>query len=133
MNSGDNCEEGSFNQQMKQLSSKAKDVKKKLKNDVLAFPTKKDRVIYLQANSGLWVGLTDEYGCSALHLAVQNKSFTVVQSLLLAGADINVPEGCGVTPIMVAVNNNQPEMVKILVEYGAIWHLKLGTMKSLKF
>ena len=64
VNSGNNCEEGSFNQQMKQLSSKAKDVKKKLKNDVLAFTTKKDRVIYLQANSGLWVGLTDEYRCS---------------------------------------------------------------------
>lgn len=65
------------------------------------------------------VGLQDEYGCSTLHLAVQNKCTSLVQSLLLAGANINVPEGCGVTPIMIAINNNQLEMVKILIEYGA--------------
>ncbi|CAB3988923.1 D Chain D, consensus ankyrin repeat [Paramuricea clavata] len=104
---------------MKQVSKNAKDVMKRLKNDILSFTKKKDRVLHLQSNNGLWVDLTDDNGCSSLHLAVEDKCVCLVESLILAGSNVNVSEGCGITPVMIAVNNNQPDIVKILVKYGA--------------
>ena len=100
-------------------SKNAKDVMKKLKNDILSFTKKKDRVLHLQSNSGLWVDLTDDNGCSPLHLAVEDKCVCLAESLILAGSNVNVSEGCGITPVMIAVNNNQPDIVMILVKYGA--------------
>jgi ankyrin repeat protein len=115
----DSCQGGSFKQHMKQVSKNAKDVMKKLKNDILSFTKKKDRVLHLQSNSGLWVDLTDDNGCSPLHLAVEDKCVCLAESLILAGSNVNVSEGCGITPVMIAVNNNQPDIVRILVKYGA--------------
>jgi hypothetical protein len=79
----------------------------------------KDRVLFLQSISGMWIDLTDDFGCSPLHHAVQDGCIPLVESLLLAGACVNMSDGCGVTPIMIAINNNKPELVKILIKYGA--------------
>jgi ankyrin repeat protein len=39
--------------------------------------------------------------------------------MVLAGSNVNVSEGCGIMPVMIAVNNNQPDIVRILVKYRA--------------
>ena len=43
----------------------------------------------------------------------------MVEPLLLAGAGRNDPEGCGLTPIMIAINKNNIKLVELLVKYGA--------------
>lgn len=48
----------------------------------------------------------------------------VASVLLQAGADVNVRDKAGKTPLMVAVLNNHVELVKLLLDSGADHHLK---------
>ncbi|XP_042630597.1 fibronectin type 3 and ankyrin repeat domains protein 1-like [Cyprinus carpio] len=48
----------------------------------------------------------------------------VTSIILQAGADVYVLDKAGKTPIMVAVLNNQKEMVKLLLDSGADHHIK---------
>ncbi len=104
---------------MKQLSNHTKEVVNKLKQGISTYTNMKDRVLFLQPVSGMWIDVTDDLGCSPLHRAVQEGCIRLVESLLLAGSCVNMPKGCVVTPIMIAINNNSPELVKILIKYGS--------------
>ncbi|CAB4016706.1 Hypothetical predicted protein [Paramuricea clavata] len=86
----DSCQGGSFKQRMKQASKNAKDVMKKLKNDILKFTKRKTECCIF--------------------------SQTVDTGLIL---QMTMDKGCWITPVMIAVNNNQPDIVRILVKYGA--------------
>uniref|UniRef100_A0A8C1ZKA8 Fibronectin type III and ankyrin repeat domains 1 n=1 Tax=Cyprinus carpio TaxID=7962 RepID=A0A8C1ZKA8_CYPCA len=48
----------------------------------------------------------------------------VASILLQAGADVNVRDKAGKTPLMVAVLNNHVELVKLLLDSGADHHMK---------
>ena len=67
----------------------------------------------------MWAGLVDDLGCSPLHHAILDNCVNLVEPLLLAGAGINDPKGCGLTPIMIAINKNNVKLVEFLVKYDA--------------
>lgn len=95
------------------------------------------------------VNVADVSGTSPLHLLMQTKPhkdlLSLVQLLLEAGADPNLANEQGQTPLMLAVDGRSHERVKLLLKHGAqiagrdkgtgesILHhwLKLGTVMDL--
>lgn len=51
------------------------------------------------------VNMRDERGFTSLHLAVANQHEQVVNELISRGADVNLPEADGWTPLMFAAYN----------------------------
>ena len=50
-----------------------------------------------------WANIRDHHGRTVLHKAVENGNLLLVKTLLCAGADFNVKEKCGATPLRLAV------------------------------
>ena len=57
---------------------------------------------------------TDHFGRTILHAAVEENNETLIQTLLHAGIDVNCLEGCGASPLTIAVLNKNEELVKLL-------------------
>ena len=55
----------------------------------------------------------------ALHVAVKRNLGTLVECLLACGAEVNSREGCGVTPLHLAVFHGHIEVVRTLLRYDA--------------
>ena len=110
------------------VNAKMMTVFKELKANVNSFKTMKERVAFLKSRSDVWDAMRDEYERSMLHIAVEQKELTVVECLLVCGAQVNEPEGCGATPLMLAVCNCHELMCKLLISYGA---RATGTFKGL--
>ena len=66
------------------------------------------------------VGDTLGDGTTALHWAVQREAVDLVTTLLGLKADPNAASDFGVTPLMLACRNGNPEVVKALVRAGAL-------------
>ena len=60
--------------------------------------------------------LTDKYGRNVFHLAVEGKQYTLVKVLVSIGINPNCKEGCGATPLTLAVLNADTKMCQILLE-----------------
>ena len=58
-------------------------------------------------------------GLTALLYATRSGCYECVQDLLAAGADINLPTPEGVTPLMIALDNEHNDVAKLLIEKGA--------------
>lgn len=58
-------------------------------------------------------------GLTALLYAAREGCFECAQSLIKAGADVNVPTTEGVSPLMLAIDNEHNEIAKLLLENGA--------------
>ena len=56
---------------------------------------------------------------SALHLAAQFSSASVVKVILKSGADINARDSYQQTPLHYAAQHNNVEVVRMLIERGA--------------
>ena len=54
-----------------------------------------------------------------LHVAVERNLGTLVECLLACGAEVNSREGCGVTPLHLAVFHGHIEVVRTLLRYDA--------------
>ena len=67
-----------------------------------------------------WEIVTDHLGRNILHCAVENGNIPLVKTLLSAGLNINVQEGCGATPLTIAVLRKDVNMCKLLVEHFAL-------------
>eukprot|EP00112_Aurelia_sp_Birch-Aquarium-sp1_P005270 Seg1598.4 transcript_id=Seg1598.4/GoldUCD/mRNA.D3Y31 product="Potassium channel AKT3" protein_id=Seg1598.4/GoldUCD/D3Y31 len=63
--------------------------------------------------------LTDHLGRTLLHVAVEMENVSYVHFLLEAGSCINAKEGCGLTPLNLAVAKKNKDMCQILVNAGA--------------
>jgi len=61
----------------------------------------------------------DEYSRTALHKAVMFGQLDFVRSLVLAGINLNVKDGLGKTAVLIALQTNQLDMVKLLVDLKA--------------
>jgi len=59
-------------------------------------------------------------GVSAMHASSRAGYLSIVKVLLDAGADINIKDNKGKTPLVYARKNNRYEMEKYLIENGAI-------------
>jgi hypothetical protein len=58
----------------------------------------------------------DKFERTVFHAAVEGKRYTLVNILLSSGTNPNVKEGCGATPLTIAVLNSDIAMCKLLVE-----------------
>ena len=73
----------------------------------------------------------DQYGRTILHCAVETKNSVLVKLLLTVGVNPNAKEGCGETPMMIAVINADVDMTKLLLENFAEFEGPLfGTLPS---
>ena len=73
-------------------------------------------VHYMQINRDSWDTVTDHYGRSILHYAVEEGNLMLVKTLLNVGINPNVNEKCGATPLTLAVIKKNKEAVKLLLE-----------------
>lgn len=62
-------------------------------------------------------------GLTALHYAVRDNCYFCVKAMLDAGADLNIPTPEGVTPLMLALDNDRQEIAKMLLDRGANPHV----------
>lgn len=76
-------------------------------------------ISFIKSHSGMWSTFKDNYNRSVLHIFVERGNVKVVESLILCGAHINEGEGCGVTPLMLAIVNQNIDMIKLLLKYEA--------------
>jgi uncharacterized protein len=58
-------------------------------------------------------------GLTALLYAARGGCYDCVQALSGAGADVNVPTPEGVTPLMIALDNDHNDVAKLLLDHGA--------------
>jgi len=66
------------------------------------------------------VNAQNKHGESILHLAIRRDRMDMIKYLVEEkGADINITDVAGWTPLMEAVVDNFPDVVKYLVEQGA--------------
>lgn len=80
--------------------------------------------------AGLNPNLTMKDQASPLFLAAQEGCLEIADALIKYGAEIDKPFGPqGVTPLHIAINKNQPQLVQLLLNAGANRHttLKNGT------
>ena len=88
-------------------------------------------VSFVKCHSGMWSSLKDDYNRSALHIFVEKGNIKCVESLLICGACVNSGEGCGVTPLMIALMRKNVEMTKLLLKYEArVWGLFSGHLPT---
>ena len=62
-------------------------------------------------------------GLTALLYASRDGCYDCVEALIKSGADVNVPTPEGVTPLMVALDNDQNDVAKLLLDRGANPHV----------
>lgn len=60
-----------------------------------------------------------KYGWSLLHMSIRRGENEMLAYLLEKGADINITDGVGWTPLMEAIMDDKPELCKALVDAGA--------------
>ncbi|KAK1450991.1 hypothetical protein CCUS01_11358 [Colletotrichum cuscutae] len=65
------------------------------------------------------VNIEDASKDTPLHQAVRHGLVEITGDLLSAGADVNVENMGGETPLSIALNNREPKIVRLLVEKGA--------------
>ena len=79
--------------------------------------------------------IKDRYERTILHVAVEEKKYMLVKILLAVGVNINAKEGCGATPLFIAVINNDIAMCTLLLEnfaqYRAPYFAAIQTPKEM--
>ena len=63
-------------------------------------------------------------GLTAMLYAARNGCYACVESLIGAGADVNLPTPEGVTPLMIALDNEHNDVARLLLEHGANPYLR---------
>src|SRR5215831_12379127 len=58
-------------------------------------------------------------GLTALLYAARDGCYDCVEALIAKGADVNVPTPEGVTPVMIALDNDNNDVAKLLLDHGA--------------
>ena len=58
-------------------------------------------------------------GLTALLYAARDGCYDCVEALIAKGADLNVPTPEGVTPLMIALDNDNNDIAKLLLDHGA--------------
>jgi ankyrin repeat protein len=58
-------------------------------------------------------------GLNALMYAIRGGCYSCVEQMLAAGADVNFPTPEGITPLMLALDNEHNEIAKLLMDKGA--------------
>ncbi len=119
-----------YRQIVRQQERDMKKVVEFLEKGVADMPLEQS-VSFIKCHSGMWSSLHDEYNRSALHVFVEKGNIKCVESLLICGAHVNAGEGCGVTPLMIALMRKNVEITKLLLKYEArVWGLFPGHLPT---
>ena len=73
-------------------------------------------ISHLAKTRNEWSNITDHYGRTLLHASVEEGDSAMVKVLISAGCNVNVCEGCGATPLVLAVLKRNLELCCLLVE-----------------
>ncbi|CDI86087.1 acyl-CoA-binding protein, putative [Eimeria praecox] len=73
---------------------------------------------------------TGEGGMTGFHFAADRGHADIARMLLAQGADVNLQDDCGETPLHVAIAAEQEELISMLVEAGTDTSLKNSEGKS---
>lgn len=122
-----NCKQLNFKEFCAKVEQTMKNAMAKLKSCTSGKNWQQSDMILRQRQSE-WLLLEDQFKRTCPHLAVEENDLQLAESLLVSGAEINKPEGCGVTPVMIAVIKEQFQMVQLLLKYNAKTH---GTFTGL--
>ena len=87
-----------FKGKMKQISSNMSKLMNALES-LIKDKNLQEAYSEVKLHSSEWIGQVDGYERNLLHLAVERDNKKMVEALLLAGAEVNVAEGCGITPL----------------------------------
>lgn len=82
------------------------------------------------------VDKTDMEGTSYLHLAAQLHRLNIIKALLEKGANPNITDHTGHTPISAAIgsiNDKNPEILEVFLKYGADLNRKMGDQTIKEF
>lgn len=79
-----------------------------------------DAVECLVSNSKIKIDQQDQHGNSALMIAVNQNNLSIIQKLLNKGADINLADFDGLTPLMFAATNGFIDVVQYCANYPTI-------------
>ncbi|MCB9493755.1 MAG: ankyrin repeat domain-containing protein [Epsilonproteobacteria bacterium] len=99
--------------QAQQNEPKGKSAKRKIKIEDATQSAEWRASIQEQLNA------QDMYGRTPLMIAVENKDYGQVQSLLAQGANVNIAANDGVSPLMLAITSAEYDLVKLLIAHGA--------------
>lgn len=76
-----------------------------------------DNLVYQLSNDVKAINsTTDRYERTIFHYAVEGKNYVMVKVLLAVGVNPNCKEGCGATPMSLAVMNADTNMCKLLLD-----------------
>ena len=70
----------------------------------------------LQDTQEEWENVADHLGRNILHYAVEYNNIALVKTLISCGLNINTQEGCGATPLSIAVLNRYDVMCELVVQ-----------------
>ncbi|CAL8304547.1 unnamed protein product [Lota lota] len=90
-------------------------------------------ILSMAAASGVfteYVNTRATNGQTAVFMAADMGHLNVVKVLLTAGANINIKDKSGLTPLLAAVSNYKPAMAKALIKCGAEVHLTDASRQS---
>ena len=94
-------------------------------NLTTALTTRKEEEYYrfLKSSHGQGVEIMrDHLHRTFLHIAVEQQNIVYTKLLVEIGCSVNAKEGCGLTPLSLAVLKQNKEIVKLLVDAGAKWN-----------
>ena len=94
-----------FKGKMKQISSNMSKLMNALES-LIEDKNLQEAYSEVKLHSSEWIGQVDGYERNILDLAVERENKKLVEALLLARAEVNVAEGCGITPFTIAINSN---------------------------
>jgi ankyrin repeat protein len=81
-------------------------------------------VLLLSKGANIEARSLTNYSRTALHIAARAKNHPAVQLLLEKGADVNVTDRHGYTPLMYAAEMGNETIVNLILQYGAVTEAK---------
>lgn len=89
---------------------------------ILAAKVGSEAIIFqLLDYGGVSLNAKDILGNTALFYAADRNKHTIVLHLLAHGADPNIPEGTGATPLIVASKHGYADVVRVILKHGKAW------------
>ena len=79
---------------------------------------------YMAKSSSKWTQNGEASSFEAFKTAIEKKDYKKLQQLIASGLDVNVQNAQGVTPLFLAANKNDAQMVHVLLQAGADVHHK---------
>lgn len=89
-----------------------------------------DQVKQIAEQPGFDVNADLQNGRNGLHFAADYNQIEIIEYLLSKGANINLPDKHGITPLLASVYESNTECVRLLIKKGADKNLKAPDGRS---